>query len=106
VIPNGRKITLNFAVCDAYPIDPNILLRYFDPADYIVKLTPMHVTTSVESRGLHTSGDSTSMAPYEEKEAALRRAGYDVLVFIASKEEDESRITCGNAILADRKGEM
>ena len=32
---------------------------------------------------------------------ALQKAGYDVLVFIASKEEDESKITCGNAILAE-----
>jgi len=32
-------------------------------------------------------------------EKALVKAGYDVLVFIVSNEEDLSRITCGNAIL-------
>lgn len=30
----------------------------------------------------------------------LKNAGYDVLVFIASEEEDESLITCGNCILS------
>lgn len=33
-------------------------------------------------------------------EEALKRAGYDVLVFLASEYEDLSRITCGNAILS------
>jgi 23S rRNA (adenine2503-C2)-methyltransferase len=33
-------------------------------------------------------------------EEALKNEGFDVIVFIPSKEEDESRITCGNAILA------
>jgi 23S rRNA (adenine2503-C2)-methyltransferase len=32
----------------------------------------------------------------------LKQAGYDVIVFIPSKEEDESRITCGNAILSSK----
>ena len=31
----------------------------------------------------------------------LEAVGFDVIVFVPSKEEDESRITCGNAILAD-----
>jgi 23S rRNA (adenine2503-C2)-methyltransferase len=98
-IPKGRKITLNFAVAD-YAIDPAVLLRYFHPDDYIVKLTPMHRTDAAVARGIETQGDPTTMYPYEGHEVALTEAGYDVLVFIASPEEDEGRITCGNAILA------
>ncbi|MHA2040208.1 MAG: Fe-S-oxidoreductase [Promethearchaeota archaeon] len=97
-IPNGRKITLNFAVAK-YEIDPYVLLKYFNPDDYIIKLTPMHKTTSAVANGIETRGDYTTFYPYEEYEKELKKAGYDVLVFIASKEEDESRITCGNAIL-------
>lgn len=97
--PVGRKITLNFAVAD-WEIDPEILLRHFDPAHYIVKLTPMHVTSASSESGLRTSGDETSFAPYEDIEHALKVAGYDVLVFMASHEEDAGRITCGNAILS------
>lgn len=40
--------------------------------------------------------------PYRDVEKNLRESGYDVIVFIPSKEEDESRITCGNAILSHR----
>lgn len=101
IIPLGRKITLNFAVA-GYEIDPGVLLRYFDPEIYVVKLTPMHKTVEAEKNGIRTGGDYTDYYPYAEHEKALREAGYDVLTFIASKEEDESRITCGNAILAGK----
>jgi len=99
IIPSGRKITLNFAVAQ-YEIDPSVLLKYFDPEYYIVKLTPMHKTTTATQRGLSTVGDYTTYEPYQEHEGRLIAAGYDVLVFIASHEEDDSKITCGNAVLA------
>ena len=105
VIPSGRKITLNFAVSD-YEIDPEVLLRYFDPDNYCVKLTPMHKTNSAVGNGIETIGDYTSYHPYEEYESGLKAAGYDVLVFIASDEEDMGRITCGNAILSGSNPEF
>jgi 23S rRNA (adenine2503-C2)-methyltransferase len=101
-IPNGRKITLNFAVAE-WEIDPDVLLQYFDPDDYIVKLTPMHRTVVAESNGIATPGDCTTMRPYRDYEERLKAAGYDVLVFIASWEEDGGLITCGNAVLSGRK---
>jgi len=99
IIPKGRKITLNFAVA-GWEIDPNILLKYFNPDDYIVKLTPMHKTSSATANGIETSGDYTMIYPYLEDEDRLKSAGYDVIVFIASEEEDLSLITCGNVILS------
>lgn len=59
----------------------------------------MHKTHVAEQNGIQTSGDYTTYVPYKEHEENLKKAGYDVLVFIASKEEDESKITCGNAVL-------
>lgn len=99
IVPVGRKITLNFAVAD-YEIDPSVLLKYFDPEHYIVKLTPMHKTSTAIKNGLETEGNHTSSQPYMVHEDALKAAGYDVLVFVASVEEDLGRITCGNAILS------
>lgn len=100
VIPNGRKITLNFAL-GHWQIDPDVLRHYFNPDWYLCKLTPLHRTRAVDDRRLMPSGDWTEYTPYRETEEALKKAGYDVLVFLASKEEDESRITCGNAILSE-----
>jgi 23S rRNA (adenine2503-C2)-methyltransferase len=99
VEPRGRKITLNFPVCE-WEIDPCVLLDYFSPEHYIVKLTPMHKTTTAIEHGIETAGDYTEYWPYKEAEDNLKHAGYDVLVFIASREEDEGRITCGNALLS------
>ena len=99
IVPLGRKITLNFAVTD-YEIDPDVLLKYFNPALYIVKLTPMHETSTAIDNDIRTLGDPTTIYPYKEHERQLKDAGYDVLVFIASSEEDLGRITCGNAILS------
>lgn len=99
IIPNGRKITLNFALAE-WEIDPDILLKYFDPDDYIIKITPMHKTTKARQNNIRTKGDYTTYYPYASVEENLKIAGYDVLVFIASREEDLGRITCGNAILS------
>ena len=99
IVPNGRKITLNFAIAD-WTIDGEVLRKYFDPDDYIVKLTPMHKTLTAEKYGIKTKGDYTTYYPYKEIEEHLKEHGFDVLVFIASEYEDLGRITCGNAILA------
>lgn len=102
IVPHGRKITLNFAIAD-YMIYPAMLLKYFDPDDYIIKLTPMHKTHRAIENNIATQGDYTTYYPYEADEQALLKAGYDVLVFIASHEEDDSRITCGNALLHEMR---
>ena len=99
IIPNGRKITLNFAVAN-YEIDPTKLIEYFNPDDYIIKLTPMHKTLTAIKNNIKTAGDYTTMYPYIDYEKKLKDVGYDVLVFIASNEEDNSKITCGNAVLS------
>jgi 23S rRNA (adenine2503-C2)-methyltransferase len=98
--PVGRKYALNFAVCD-YKVDAELLANTFNPNNFMCKLTPMHETASCKERGLITRNGYNSFYPYAEMEASLKDAGFDVLVFVPSKEEDESRITCGNAILAD-----
>jgi len=97
--PKGRKITLNFAVA-GYEIDARKLKDLFDPQYFICKLTPMHKTTEATENGIETAGDYTTPYPYLETAKELREAGFDVLTFIASKDEDEGRVTCGNAILS------
>lgn len=100
IIPNGRKITLNFPVAN-WEVNPNILLKYFDPDYYIVKLTPIHKTTNAKLHDHYqTNKDYTTYEPYKNIEQSLLKAGYDVIVFLASEEEDISEITCGNAILS------
>lgn len=98
----GRKVVLNFPVC-GWEIRADVLRQYFEPERFIVKLTPMHKTASSEKFGHETTGDYVSPEPYKKTEQELRDAGFDVLVFIASEDEDHGMITCGNALLAGVK---
>lgn len=98
-MPKGRKITLNFAVAE-YEIGSEKLRELFDPAKFLIKLTPMHKTITALENGIETQGDYTTMFPYRDVEESLKSVGFDVLVFIASEYEDLGRITCGNAILS------
>lgn len=99
--PKGRKYTINFALTDA-PIDGEVLIKYFNPAHWLCKITPMHQTAACREKKLTTKDGYEHYYPYRDVEKNLRESGYDVIVFIPSKEEDESRITCGNAILSHR----
>lgn len=103
-IPMGRKYALNFALADNYKIDPFKLLDLFNPDNFMVKITPLHMTNACRKNNIKTSGGYEYYTPYKKVEEDLKSVGFDVLVFIPSHEEDESRITCGNAILAIMNG--
>jgi len=101
-IPKGRKITLNFALTEA-EVDAKKLRELFSPRYFLCKLTPMHNTKAVVRNGMITDGGYDHYYPYKKVEDDLKAEGFDVIVFIPSKEEDESRITCGNVILSSLK---
>lgn len=103
--PAGRKITLNIALTDA-PVDAHFLYQLFDPGRFLVKITPMHKTRACVDGCILTGSDENEHGyrgyyPYKKIEESLKKEGFDVIVFVPSREEDESRITCGNAILSD-----
>lgn len=100
--PVGRKFTLNFALADNFTVDAAKLYSLFDPRKFMVKITPLHFTKACSENRLTCDGAYTAFEPYRNLEQDLKAVGFDVLVFIPSVEEDESRITCGNALLADK----
>lgn len=94
-----RKITLNFALAAEMPVAPSTLIRHFDPAHFLIKITPLNPTYQAGENGLTSYID-----PYlpEEKDAlidALRSAGYEVLVSIGEVEENQIGSNCGQYIL-------
>lgn len=99
IIPSGRKITLNIALDKSFIINPNILLKYFNPDDYLIKITPIHMTSACFKNNLNTPDGYSFYCPYVDVEDKLKDAGYDVIVFVPSHEEDKSKITCGNVII-------
>lgn len=99
-MPMGRKYALNFALADGYEIDAKKLKSLFDPKKFMVKITPMHKTGSCIRNGIKTTDGYEYFTPYRKAEEDLKEAGFDVLVFIPSTDEDDGLITCGNAILS------
>jgi 23S rRNA (adenine2503-C2)-methyltransferase len=69
------------------------------------KITSIHETFTSKENGITTSGGYEHYYPYKKAEDSLKSAGFDVLVFIPSKDEDEdeSRITCRNVILSNKQ---
>jgi 23S rRNA (adenine2503-C2)-methyltransferase len=98
--PIGRKYALNFALADEYIINADRLKQLFDPNKFMCKLTPLHRTESCEENSIETTGGYESFTPYQKAETDLKNAGFEVIVFVPSYDEDLGLITCGNAILS------
>lgn len=99
--PKKRKFTLNFAVTSKSNLDPKLMNKYFDKEKCIVKITPIHETKEAVKNNYEIV---KNYDVYEKFEQPLVKNGWDVIVFIPSEEEDEDRITCGNALISNIKG--
>lgn len=100
-MPKGRKYTLNFAVTAQTALNAKRLSELFDKNRFIVKITPIHETNSAVTNGFDVTTSYTNYDVYREFEQPLVDEGWDVIVFVPSKEEDSDRITCGNALISN-----
>lgn len=97
--PIGRKYCLNFAYSTDYEIDADYLSRLFDPEKFMCKITPIHNNNACRDNKIATIGGYESYLPYKKPENELKEAGFDVLVFVPSMDEEDGLVTCGNAVL-------
>ena len=102
-MPKGRKYTLNFAATSETILNADRLSELFDKDKFIVKITPIHETNSAVNNGFDVTTSYTDYDVYRKFEKPLTECGWDVIVFVPSKEEDSDRITCGNALISRRK---
>lgn len=96
-MPKKRKYTLNFAVTSKSNLDVDLMNKHFDKEKCIVKITPIHETVEAVDEGYEIVKD---FDVYEKFEQPLVDDGWDVIVFVPSREEDADRITCGNSLIA------
>lgn len=97
--PISRKYCLNFAFATGNEVDGEWLAERFDTRKFMCKITPIHNNNSCREHGIETVGGYESYEPYREAERSLVEAGFDVLVFVPSIDEEDGLVTCGNAVL-------
>ena len=100
-MPKGRKYTLNFAVTSQTVLNAKELSRLFDKEKFIVKITPIHETKSAVQNGFDITTSYDDYDVYRQFEKPLLDEGWQVIVFVPSKEEDSDRVTCGNALISN-----
>lgn len=98
--PISRKYCLNFAYATDYEVDGKIIANLFDSEKFMCKITPIHNNTACRENGIETIGGYDSYYPYKKPEQSLKDAGFDVLVFIPSMDEEDGLVTCGNLVLS------
>jgi 23S rRNA (adenine2503-C2)-methyltransferase len=94
--PGARKIALNFALMEGVPIDPEILLSYFDPDIFLVKVTPLNPTFSMMKNG-YKSRDCNNCES-DDLIKSIRIAGFEVIVSIGELEENSIGSNCGQYV--------
>jgi 23S rRNA (adenine2503-C2)-methyltransferase len=104
--PGDRKITLNFALAEGMPVDAEVLLRYFDPQRFFIKITPVNPTCQAVAHGLATSIDPLRPETGKAVASALAEAGYEVMVSIGEVEENQIGSNCGQYVLRYLNGEV
>jgi 23S rRNA (adenine2503-C2)-methyltransferase len=104
--PGDRKITLNFALVDGMPVDADVLLRYFNPDRYLIKITPVNPTTQVVKHGYTSHIDPCHPEKVQGIVDRLEASGYEVIVSIGELEENQIGSNCGQYVQKYLTGEM
>jgi len=92
-----RKITLNCALGENMPLNPEILLRYFNPDKYLIKITPVNPTFKANKNKIisHINPDQKDYTIID----TLKNAGYEVILSIGEWEENHIGSNCGQHIM-------
>ena len=98
-----RKVTLNFALANDTPLDPQVLRSHFDPDKFLIKITPLNPTYQAEDHGLTSYIDPNNGNGNYKVVNALEASGYQVIVSIGEVEENMIGSNCGQYILKHLK---
>jgi 23S rRNA (adenine2503-C2)-methyltransferase len=93
----GKKITLNFAVSKDSIIDEKVLLKYFSPDKFLVKLTPVNPTLKARKNKIESGIMDEDQFP-DDLPTRLREAGYETIVSIGELEENLIGSNCGQYV--------
>ena len=92
----NRKITLNFALAKNSIVDPQTLLKYFDPQIFLIKVTPVNPTFNAKSNNIESLIEEDFETP--EIIHDLKAAGFEVILSYGELEENKIGSNCGQYI--------
>lgn len=99
-----RLITLNFALADGVPLEPEVLEKHFAPDRFLVKFTAVHTTRNARDNSLtkiwYKATDRVS-----KLEEDLTKRGFRVIVNPCWPEEVEHCLSCGQMADSNTAGE-
>ena len=90
-----RKITLNFALAQGMLVDPKVLLNFFNPDKFLIKITPVNPTYRARENDLVSYINPLSGEQKYEIVQKLQDAGYQVILSIGETEENYIGSNCG-----------
>ena len=93
--PGDRKITLNFALAQGNPLEPQVLLEHFPADNFLIKITPLNPTYRARENQLASYIDPCQPDEQDRLVEALRQAGYEVILSIGEIEENAIGSNCG-----------
>ena len=97
--PGDRKITLNFIVMEAYPIEPCVIAKYFNPAHFILKFTPLNPTARAQEKGLiNILKSHTQESKVQTLLDECHALGFETIVSIGELEENSIGSNCGQYV--------
>lgn len=94
-----RKIALNFAASEQYPVNPDVLTGFFEPDKYLIKITPLNPTYNSKAAGLTSVIDEQNYSGQIELADKFRTYNYEVIVSLGEFEENYIGSNCGQNIL-------
>lgn len=93
-----RKVTLNFALSQDAPVDPSVLIQYFNPDKFLIKLTPINPTYNALKNKISSFinyGNNDRLKVLIDK---FKNTGYEVITSIGILEENNIGSNCGQYI--------
>lgn len=96
-----KKITLNFALAENTPIEPEILQKYFPPDLFLIKITPINPTYKALKNNLN-SYIKPSIKNYKIIDE-LKKYNYDVILSVGELEENNIGSNCGQYLTTFEK---
>lgn len=101
-LDGDRKISLNFAAVEGYPLNPKKLASLFSTEKFIIKLTPINPTYSAASSNLIGQLDPDNPENTKRLAAMFETEGFETIVSIGDLEENAIGSNCG-MFVSERK---